>query len=873
MNKNQTPSLIGEKLRKNAQTQPADERIGDLPAQTPLFKSTQYFANVFELAELVVALIYEQLPSQSFKLRSGQYIKSLTGLSELSIATFWNNQYKAKVKDPTIKYGLFWQTLYDYIQTLTHDELKTAGALEKIDQYLDGVVQDAKGDTNYPVIYQLQLRLTEDYLSDDPDQKNDSNLRDVLSFDQLIIVLNFLHSFSGTLADALNYQIPELSFKYPLGLGWDVDIDATIDIQLPSKPEKFLTWTLQDRGASLYLHFDSITLDDTSGLAIAHDESRHPFGGSVGDVVFSGVVIELIINGELADEDKEPVAPYHSMRQAYFTKRDQQNIVDIRLRATEVKLGLNHSVLTALFSVVGWVIDTATKFDISKQALEDAIHDGFESLDDFGDIGSQINKALITPVLPGATALKTQDLYKPFVNRHSAFSYDHLHIEGSDRGIHILNEFQTPDLDSDGGGGIHLPPTDGIPDPPIYDHADPLPASAATVNSPFDFLIPTVARRASMKTQLDATSNLAADQEAAARLWLDGFSPKSMCWLQNRNIDHKVGTIYGKSASAKTIASLDRLTATATRANAFVFSSGNAVRPAAGSMLALAASPFKDNLPDPTPTPLPPPIQYAAKCTLASSKGSVLDPFWMGVSMNAVAVQRICDVLNETNIFVESGTVKDLGPDLPYQIEPKAIPSIQIDLTGEKDHRPIANISQLVVRLGDPVQATYLLEFSCPMQVVKPDPGCLPDDALSIIAFNRGCIEGMTEGKFTDQSYLDLLYRYFYCLQFVSGEAVLTKSTLTHGDPIHQPPPQDDPGHKPTGPGGVPDPTGSLPKPTLPVIDDSNLLIEAVHSALAQVFPIPVVFDPYYAQAPKLQSFEASGGWLNVYGTYKGFSK
>jgi len=428
VNKNQTPSLIGEKLRKNAQTQPADERIGDLPAQTPLFKSTQYFANVFELAELVVALIYEQLPSQSFKLRSGQYMKSLTGLSELSIATFWNNQYKAKVKDPTIKYGLFWQTLYDYIQTLTHDELKTAGALEKIDQYLDGVVQDAKGDTNYPVIYQLQLRLTEDYLSDDPDQKNDSNLRDVLSFDQLIIVLNFLHSFSGTLADALNYQIPELSFKYPLGLGWDVDIDATIDIQLPSKPEKFLTWTLRDRGASLYLHFDSITLDDTSGLAIAHDESRHPFGGSVGDVVFSGVVIELIINGELADEDKEPVAPYHSMRQAYFTKRDQQNIVDIRLRATEVKLGLNHSVLTALFSVVGWVIDTATKFDISKQALEDAIHDGFESLDDFGDIGSQINKALITPVLPGATALKTQDLYKPFVNRHSAFSYDHLHI-------------------------------------------------------------------------------------------------------------------------------------------------------------------------------------------------------------------------------------------------------------------------------------------------------------------------------------------------------------------------------------------------------------------------------------------------------------
>ena len=717
--------------------------IGDVPAQMPLFKSTQYFTNVLELGGVIVALIYEQLPSQSFKLRSGQYIKSLTGLSELSIATAWSKQYV--FAGPGVKLSLFWQTLYDYIQARTHNELKTAGALQLIENYLDnpppkpgsppkpgwrpGVLQDAQGDTNYPVFYQLQLRLTEDYLSDDPHQTDDSNLRDYLSFDELISVLNFMHSFSGTLADALNYQIPELSFSYPLGLGWDLDIDAVVDIQLPSKPEKFLTWAVQDRGVSLYLHFDSITLDDASGLAVVNDESRHPFGGSFGDVIFSGVVIELNINGELADEDKESVAPYHSLRQAYFTQRDHQNIVDIRLRADQVKLGLNHTILTALFSVVGWVVDTATKFDISKQALEDAIHDGFESLRDFGDIGNQIDKALFTPVLPGATALKTHDLYKPFVNKHSAFSYNHLHIEGSGRGIHILNKFEAPDLDSD-DGGIHLPPTDGLPDPPIYDHADPLPGSAATVRSPFDFLIPAAARRASMKTQLDAMSNLLPDQEAAARLWLDGFSPKSMCWLQNRSIDRKTGTVYGKPASAKTIASLDRLTAgSATHTNAFVFSSGNTVRPAAGSMLALAAAPFKDNLPDPTPTPLPPPILYAAESTLASSKGSVIDPFWAGISLNAIAMQKICDVLNEANIFVESGTVKDLGTDLPYQIEPKAIPSIQIDLTGEKDHRPIAKITHLVVRLGAPVQATYLLEFSCPMQVVKPDPGCLPDDA------------------------------------------------------------------------------------------------------------------------------------------------
>jgi len=138
----------------------------------PLFRSTQYFAKVLELAGIIVALVYEQLPSQSFKLRSGQYIKSLTGLSELSIATAWDKQYVIATTDA--KLSLFWQTLYDYIQARTHDELKTAGALALIHTYLDKVVQDAKGDTTYPVFHQLQLRLAEDYLSDDPDQTDDS---------------------------------------------------------------------------------------------------------------------------------------------------------------------------------------------------------------------------------------------------------------------------------------------------------------------------------------------------------------------------------------------------------------------------------------------------------------------------------------------------------------------------------------------------------------------------------------------------------------------------------------------------------------------------------------------------------------------------
>jgi hypothetical protein len=855
----------------STQQQGLDRSLDLIPAQIPLFKATQYFANVLELASVIVALFYEQLPSQSFRLTSGKYVRNLLpDVSELSFVTLWHKQYSDK------EHSLFWQTVYDYIQARTHSDFQTQAVQLKIDQYLQQVIANANGDATFPVIADLQLLLIEDYADET------SLLRQNLTFDELVSLLGFLHGFSSTLADILSFQIPKLSFSWPVGLGWNIDIDAIVDIMLPSTPNKFLTWSVQDRGASLYLHFDSITLDDSTGIAVVnpanknHGEERHPFGGSIGDLVFSGVKIELVINGQLADADKEPVAPYHYLRQAYFTERDHQNIVDIRLRVDTVSLGLNHTVLSALFSVINWVIDAFTNFDDLKEKLEDFIHDGIESLDDFGDIGNQIDKAIFAPILPGATTLKTQDFFKPFVKQHAAFSYDHLHIEGSGRGIHILNEAAAPPDFPDNDGGSHLPPTDGVPDPPIYDHADPLPDSAGTVNSPFDYLIPTLERRTAMKTQLDATSSLRADQEAAARLWLDGFSPKSMCWLRNRNIDAMAGTVYGKLASAKTIASLDRFTTgAAPQPNSFVFSSA-AARPAAGSMLSLAASPFKDNQGidlHPTPTPIPPPIFYAKDSTLAASKGSVIDPFWAGISINAIAMQKICDALNGSDFLVQSGTVKDLGSDLPYHIEPLAVPSFFIDLTGEKDHRPIANISHLVIRLGDPWTATYLLEISCPMQIVKPAPGCLPDDTLATIAFNRSCIEDLTGGKFTDQAYLDILYRYFYCLQFVSDEAKVTTSTLTHGSPIHPLPAQQDPTPKPGGPGGVvPDPTKDLPSPTLPVITDSTLLTAAMRSTLSQVFPIPAVFDPYYAQAPTLQSYEAKGGWLNIYETYQGLS-
>lgn len=843
-------------------------QLSPFPPQVPLFKSTQYFDNVLELADLIAALIYEQLPSKNFTLRGGNSIATLTGFSELSITTTWNGQYKELLTDPNAKLSLFWQSIYDYINGSVHDAHTTAEALSLIHLYLNNVVQQAKGDTSYPVIYQLQLAITAGYLP------TSSLLRQYLTFDQLISLLNFLHSFSQTLATVLHYQIPKLSYEFPLDdkpTGWKLDVDAAIEIQLPATSEKFLTWLVQNKGFSLYLHLDSIAITDPNGLALITEDnkqnkSRFVFGADQA-VVFKGVVLALNISGELAKADKQPMAPYHMLREAFFIERDHEDLVDISLSIDSLTLNLTDPVLNAVFSVLDWAYTT-----VAKQTLEDAIRNGLEAMHDFGGIATTLNDAVFAPLLPGAMALESHDFYLPFVKKRSAFTYDKLYIGSSDGGIHILNKAPEPGTDSGGGGGIHFPPTDGVPDPPIYDHADPVSGSGGPAGwSPFDDLVLTEPRRTELKSKLDTMTGLAPEQEAATRLWLDGFPPRSMCWLQNEDVDSKAGTVYGKPASPKTIAGLGQLiSANGGRQNSFVFSSSAPVRPAAGTMLATAAAPLKDGIEPPNlqPVPSPPAVQYAEESTLATSKGSNVDPFWAGISINAVVMQNICLMLNDSDVFVRSGTVQDLGSDLPFRNVEKASPSISIDLSGKNDKRPVAKISGLVVKLGDPVQVTYQLEFSSPLEVVKPEPNCLPDDTLSTIAYNRSCIEGMTDSKFTDQACLDLLYRYFCCLQFVSDEAVVTEATLTDGKPIHAESSQDGSGKKP----GPPDPAGGIPDLPVVHIGDSVILTEVVKSTLSQVPAIPVAFDPYYGQSTKVQDFEAKDGWLNIYETYQGFT-
>ena len=63
-----------------------------------------------------------------------------------------------------------------------------------------------------------------------------------------------------------------------------------------------------------------------------------------------------------------------------------------------------------------------------------------------------VRDALIAPFLPDFKVVETHDIYQPFANEHTAFSYDELYVSGEERGIHIVNDPpKAPDTDHGGG--------------------------------------------------------------------------------------------------------------------------------------------------------------------------------------------------------------------------------------------------------------------------------------------------------------------------------------------------------------------------------------------------------------------------------------
>ena len=96
----------------------------------------------------------------------------------------------------------------------------------------------------------------------------------------------------------------------------------------------------------------------------------------------------------------------------------------------------------------------------------------------------------------------------------------------------------------------------------------------------------------------------------------------------------------------------------------------------------------------------------------------------------------------------------------------------------------------------------------------------------------------MLSGKFTDKQYLEqLLYRHFVFLA-PRLDAVLINETRISGR------------------------SGR--------IDDNRqaILRKVIQAAWGRGLNVPLIFDPYFALSPTIQSMEVKDGWLNVYERY-----
>ena len=327
--------------------------------------------------------------------------------------------------------------------------------------------------------------------------------------------------------------------------------------------------------------------------------------------------------------------------------------------------------------------------------------------------------------------------------------------------------------------------------------------------------------------------------------------------------------VAGRPVSVDTLASLDRLAASGGgRADSFFFAASPQWPSTSGTLTSLLPAPESAGwtagiIEGPIQRELP--LQYELESPLARRKGSSIDPFWVGLSVNAVAVQNALEVLAASDTLGQSGTVANGDEELPFRVDVEAsAPTVRVDLSGDDDSRPIASISGLTVLFDEEGQpATYTAACQVPMEAFKPDPGGLPDDAIKAFVYNRSQMTAITGSGITDAAYLDqLVYRYFVHLRFISTEATLTTYTLTAGDRLGSTP---DSGRATTGSG-----------PNGPIIDDPAgnvsvqelLLGKAVRAVLAAAFTVPVVFDPYYARSPVIQSYDAKEGWLNVYETH-----
>lgn len=836
----------------------------NIPPQIALFKAAHYVVNYLELAEIVVEVVYDLLADRrKFTFTSGDLVRSAFDISEQDILERWADVEPSTLSLMTPENAhtigntpKIWPALFDFLYFSIGDVGMTTLFLRWIHTAMTSALEDA----NFPVLYQFQLNLLEQWFVL-PHEEGTG-----ITFEQLLQLLQAVAAFRAIVDEVLNFSFEDLKFTQQVSGAVSIKIDGVVDITLPEDAADFLSWSLNGETYRISLHFDEIAMADGTEFALVVDNPtiklRFPFGGSTNALRFIGVDVALVVDPEHGPAQPEEFAPYHRFRDAYFSERPGESLASLDIDVDDVSFSLESTVLTTILSAGVAYIDLWSHDDIDDLAtlLGEIAAGAVRNLDDIGGLAGKMAGALAA-VVPNALACSTHDIHKPYLNDHYLLKYDRIRAKAENGALIVFNEPPPdPEPADDYDGPYHFPPPDGVEWPGILDELGPGPNSGGGGGGrPSRLLDPVVldairipaGYRAEYERRLAAAGRVPPQQFAAARLLIDGLDLRTVRFLNQRQINLSARTVAGVPVSQPTIEALKRLSPAGGAAGSFLFATnGQLATPAA--MFATAFTPLTEKMMLPEVNQYFP-STYSPASTLDARRGLAVDPGWIGLSVNSYAVDKVLSFVAEAGLLATSGRVtiptSIMNPAPPPQVfdyETRVTDSLRLyaDLDGEGGAGPTAVLAGLEVtlsRLGASV--TYKLVARTALQATHLQPGCLPDSMLMSVVQYAGCVGRLTGGSIADEDYRDdLLYRHFVYLEPLDISTVVTEVELVEGDP------------------GALSKGGFEPRP---------VLAAAIRDVWAtRVVRVPALFDPYYALSPAIDSFEARDGWLNVYEHY-----
>jgi hypothetical protein len=838
---------------------------GDLPPQVALFKAAHYVENYLELAEIVVEVLYDLLADRrKFTFTSGDLVRSAFDISERDILERWADVAPTTfdVMTPENAHTIgdtpkIWPALFDFLYFSTGD----LGLTRLFLRWIHTAMTNALAEADFPILYQFQLNLLDQWFSL-PHEAGTG-----ITFDQLLQLLQAVAAFRAIVDQTLNFSFEDLKFTQEISGVVSLEVDGVVDVTLPEDAADFLSWSLNGQSYQITLHFDEIAMADGSEFALIVDHPyiklRFPFGGSTNALRFFGVDAGLEVDPEHGPAHSAEFAPYHKFRDAYFTERPGESLASLDIDVEDVSFSLESTLLTSLLSAGVAYIDLWSSDDIDDLAtlLGEIAVAAVRNLDDIGGLADKMAGALAA-VVPNALACSTHDIHKPYLNDHYLLNYDRIRAKAEQGALIVFNEPPPdPEPADESDGPHHFPPPDGTDWPGILDQLDPDPNNGGGGDGrPSRLLDPLTldairipaTYRAEYERRLAAAGPVPPQQLAAARLLIDGLDLRTVRYLHQRQVNLAARTVAGVPLSAPTVEALKRLAPAGGSIASFLFATGGQVA-SPSTMFATAFTPLTEKF-SPPEVGIYYPSRYSAESSLDTRRGLAVDPGWIGLSVNSYAVDKVLSFVAGSGLLETSGQV--VAPPSPtnpapapqeiYQYETKATDSLRLhaDLEGDGGAGPIAVLTGLEVTLSrSGAKATYRLVGRTALRATHPPPGCLPDSMLMSIVQYAGCVGKLTGGKIADEDYRDdLLYRHFVYLEPLDNGTVVMEVQLVDGDP-----------------GGL-SKGGFEPRP---------LLSAAIRDLWAtRIARVPVLFDPFFALSPSIESFKARDGWLNVYEHY-----